>query len=426
MSSLLRLGGVLAALTCALSLPCLAEAEGIIKVSGTTRGGNPPLYLDYAGSNANLFKETLVRADWFRLAGSPQGARYILKVQQNGTQIQYLLSDNEGKQLGSGGYGYGAGGERPAVFRTMDDIVQAAFKNPGPCLSKIAFAAGNGKIKEIFACDFDGQGVKQLTHNNTISTEPSWLPGGSMFVYTYYKTSSTGIALYDIGGSRQRVLCTLPGTNCSPSASPDGRRLALALSRDHQMDLYVRPLESESLTRLTSDKAVESSPAWSPDGSQICYVSDSSGKPKLRLIGVGGGASRPISVPAYTLVVKSDAAGNRYAPPEPEALGESPSQMVAPSWSKVSNKIACSVRLQGRYAIGVIDMATADKVVVVTPDGGNWEDPSWAPDGRHVVCSRDQGGKRTLWQVDTWYGTVLQIAGGPTDNSLPAWSELKR
>ena len=58
------------------------------------------------------------------------------------------------------------------------------------------------------------------------------------------------------------------------------------------------------------------------------------------------------------------------------------------------------------------------EVVIPGDLHGDWESPSWCADGRHVVCSRDLGGRKTLYLVDTWYGKVQKLHAG--DNaSLP-------
>ena len=129
----------------------------------------------------------------------------------------------------------------------------------------------------------------------------------------------------------------------------------------------------------------------------------------------------------------------------PVSTGDTGASQVAPCWSPVSNKIAYAVLANGHYKIAIVDMsptgsnavdifgdfmrrdASGYKALLLTPEnGGNWEDPSWAPDGRHLVCTRNVGGQRTLWQLDSWYGTAMPIACGNSDSdlSLPAWSGI--
>jgi TolB protein len=57
-------------------------------------------------------------------------------------------------------------------------------------------------------------------------------------------------------GERRRVSARR-GINGAPAWSPDGRRLALTLSRDGNLDLYVLDLASQGLTRLTTDESID-------------------------------------------------------------------------------------------------------------------------------------------------------------------------
>ena len=59
-------------------------------------------------------------------------------------------------------------------------------------------------------------------------------------------------------------------------------------------------------------------------------------------------------------------------------------------------------------------------VKFVTNDGRN-DDPSWAPDSRHLVFSSTRGGTRQLWIVDIETGRSRQLTFG-SEARLSAWS----
>ena len=61
------------------------------------------------------------------------------------------------------------------------------------------------------------------------------------------------------------------------------------------------------------------------------------------------------------------------------------------------------------------------KRTIVTNAAGDWESPSWGPDGRHVVCSRFLNGRRELYMVDTRHGKLRPITQNG-NHSLPSWS----
>ena len=218
-------------------------------------------------------------------------------------------------------------------------------------------------------------------------------------VYTLYANNATNVILMDLLGKRQRRLSSFRGLNAGADLSPDGRWAALCLSRDRRIDLYLLAVESGRLRRLTTNSAVESSPCWSPDGSRICYVSDQAGRPQLYTMPARGGNATRL-------------------------LGNS-AESVSPDWSAVSNKICYATRAGRNYVLAVMDMAqpgTPPKII--TRADGDWESPSWAPDGRHIVCSHRINGKSGLAMVDSWYGRILPVTQ-PADHTLPSWSDLQ-
>jgi len=52
----------------------------------------------------------------------------------------------------------------------------------------------------------------------------------------------------------------------------------------------------------------------------------------------------------------------------------------------------------------------------------NCEDPSWAPDGRHVVFASDRSGVFKLYVMDVVEGDVRQLTFGKEPDITPAWS----
>jgi Tol biopolymer transport system component len=59
----------------------------------------------------------------------------------------------------------------------------------------------------------------------------------------------------------------------SPAWSPDGTRIAFVSDRDGNPEIYVMNPQGTEATRLTHDPGIDQDPAWSPDGSKIAYVS---------------------------------------------------------------------------------------------------------------------------------------------------------
>ena len=88
-------------------------------------------------------------------------------------------------------------------------------------------------------------------------------------------------------------LTSYPGTEISPTFSPDGSQVAFSWDGEHQdnFDIYVKVVDGADAVRLTSNPARDSSPAWSPDGRHIAFVREGA----IFLILPLGGAERKVA-----------------------------------------------------------------------------------------------------------------------------------
>jgi len=288
-----------------------------------------------------------------------------------------------------------SGPVRTAAHRMADDIVEAVTGHKGIASMRIALVGNRTGKKELYLCDGDGGGVRQLTGEKGIVVGPNWGPDGNSLVYTSYKRGFPDIYRLDLNRNRWEQLASYGGLNTGAAISPDGKDLALILSKDGNPELYIKNLRSGKLTRLTTTpRATEASPSWAPDGQQLVYVSDSSGKPQLYTISREGGSSRRIS-----------------------SRG---TENVAPDWGP-NGLIACSSRTGGQYVIAVIQPSSG-QTVYLTTDGADYEDPSWAPDGRHIIAARSSGYQSSLYLLDTVSDRPVALLQGGGSWYAPACS----
>jgi TolB protein len=77
--------------------------------------------------------------------------------------------------------------------------------------------------------------------------------------------------------------------------SPDGRKLALVLSKTGSLQLYIMDLASKKLTQLTSGRANNTEPFWFPDGKSLVFTSDRGGKPQIYKVDLAGGTESRIT-----------------------------------------------------------------------------------------------------------------------------------
>ena len=350
-----------------------------------------------------VLRNDLLRSGWFisgpaasselALTGSASGGdgvRAECRVTGKATQRTYLAN----------AYKAQAGAQRQLAHRAADEIIEAVTGQKGWMSGRLALVSNRTGSKELYLCDTDGQGLLQLTRDGKPAIAPNWSPDGRRLVYTSFLKGFPDLYLIELtSGSRSRI-ANYAGVNTGGAFSPDGGSLAMVLSKDGNPDLYVRGVSGGTPARLTSTpKASEASPDWSPDGQRIVYVSDQAGSPQLYVVGRGGGA--------------------------PKRLTSRGSQNVAPDWGD-NGLIVYSSLVGGHYQICVVNPDTLE-MRPVTSDGYDYEDPCWAPDGRHVACGRAAAYKSKVVLLDTAPipDPPLTLTDQPGDWYSPAWMPKK-
>lgn len=109
-----------------------------------------------------------------------------------------------------------------------------------------------------------------------INSSGEWHPDGRRFVFSGVSRGQPVVTVIDVAsGDRMReVKLEQLGEIFGPTWSPDGRRVAFAAMTAGFTDLYVLDLETEEVTRLTDDPYADLQPAWSPDGRTIAFTTD--------------------------------------------------------------------------------------------------------------------------------------------------------
>jgi TolB protein len=258
--------------------------------------------------------------------------------------------------------------------------------------SRIAFAAAAGpKRKDLYAMDWDGANVTQLTRASQ-NLLPSWSPSGADLFFTSYLGGKPDLWAVSATGGKPRAISSRPGLNIGPAVSPDGTKIAATLSQDGNSEIYLLSRDGAILKRLTNNPFIDTSPSWSPDGTQLAFVSDRLGSPQI-------------------FVMNADGSGQRR-------LTTRGTYNQTPAWSprKDLPLVAFTARDEKyNYDIFTIHVQTGELVRITEGKGSN-QKPTWAPNGRAIAYESTRGG---LW-ISTYDGrTERQIYRGSA--STPAW-----
>ena len=294
-------------------------------------------------------------------------------------------------------------GWRRMAHKVADVIYSSITGEGGYFDSRVVFVSESGpknqRLKRLAVMDYDGANVAYLTDSSSIVLAPRFSPQGDRIIYTSYETGFPRITLLDVGSLQRQTLEEQPGTmTFAPRFSPDGGTIVFSLERGGNTDIYALSLGGGGLRQLTNAPSIETAPSFSPDGSQIVFESDRTGTPQIYVMPAGGGEGTRIS-----------GGKGRYG---------------TPVWSPRGDYIAFTKQNEGRFHIGVMRTDGSEERLLTASflDEG----PTWAPNGRVLMFSRETsggGGQASLWSVDITGRNLKQI---PTDGpaSDPAWSPL--
>lgn len=269
---------------------------------------------------------------------------------------------------------------RMAARRLSDAMCEAFGQQKGFACDKVIFldrgkliAKGQALPSEICMTYPDGFDIRKLTGDAKMTIFPRWMKDGENVVYIGDKNGAPQVWQMNVNSLLRSRKFSFKGTPTSIAPSPDGRRFALTLSLQGNVELYVADPATDRLIRLTTTPfATEGQPTWSPDGRQIAYVSDETRTPQIYVVDVSTKAKR--------------------------RLTSRGGQNVDPDWGP-DNRIAYITK-RGGAQVAVMDAAKGDASATLVTEAGSWSHPSWSRDGRHLTAGRD----KALFIIDTQEG----------------------
>jgi len=231
-----------------------------------------------------------------------------------------------------------------------------------------------------------------------------------------------------------------------PSWSPDGSRIVFYSDRnfnlpdrDNNVDIYVMPSASGSLTRLTEHPASDAFPHWSPDGSRIAFYSERDGNGEVYIMNAdGSGVTRitnedALDIPydwspdGRRLVIASGRSGNLdlYAVEIDDGgaqrLTKGKGHDLAARWSPDGRRIAFESTRDGNVEVFIMDVDGSNQInLTVRPLRDTY--PVWSPDGVRLAFVSDRTADNEIYVLDTNYSLLNAVTVSPREDAWPAWS----
>ncbi len=140
---------------------------------------------------------------------------------------------------------------------------------------KIIYSTPKSGKGDIYCISMENKKVSQLTNNQEYEGDPTWSPDGSQIAFIREKEGRAHIWIMNADGSSQKQLTKGDYYDSSPSFSPDGLQLVFSRERNlgiaFSSELYILNLKSKELSRVTNNREADWEPSLSPDGDRILY-----------------------------------------------------------------------------------------------------------------------------------------------------------
>jgi TolB protein len=342
----------------------------------------------------------VVLADWKNVGEDYIAVGRVVPVENGNLAVDFdLLNTLTGQRIAGQRFVGTPGALRNAAHRVSDVIYEKIVGIKGAFATRIAYVSVEGQPPaqkfQLIVADADGENQRLVLESRYPLMSPSWSPDGQWLTYVSFENKRSAIWVQLVRTGERRHVSARAGINGAPAYSPDGKKLALTLGGSNgNPEIYILDLQTQSLSRITNDPAIDTEPTWAPDGKSLYFTSDRAGGPQIYRIGIHEG-DRPKRI-TFT--------GNYNARPRVSADG---------------NLLAMVTVDSGNYRVAVQDLQSG--TVRVLSKGHLDESPSFAPNGATLMYSERDGGRVVLATVSVDGLTGLRLKSEQGEVREPAW-----
>lgn len=228
----------------------------------------------------------------------------------------------------------------------------------------------------------------------------------------------------------------------SPAWSPNGGELAYVSFEARKPIVYVHEVASGRRRVVANFRGSNSAPAWSPDGASLAVTLTRDGLSQLYRVGSHGG--EPVRLtqsngidtePAFsadgkTIYFVSDRGGSPQIYKVPASGGAAQrvtftgSYNISPSISPDGRWLAYISRVGGAFKLYVMNLESGTAAAVT--DSSEDESPSFAPNSRLIVYATKQGGREVLMTTTVDGKIKARLAGQNGEIREPDWGPYQK
>lgn len=286
----------------------------------------------------------------------------------------------------------------------VSDVVYKSLTGiDGAFDTRIMYVTVTGNIPnqhyQLNIADADGHRAETILRSDEPVLSATWAPDGNRIAYvSFERGDKPAIYMRNLVTGTVQQLTNYEGLNGAPAFSPDGKQLAMVLSKDGNPDIYILNLETRRLRRITRHYAIDTEPSFTPDGQSIVFTSDRGGQPQIYEVHLSD-----LSIERLTF----EGDYNAKASMLPDGSG-----------------LVLVHRRDGIFHIALMDLKRG-RFTVLTETALD-ESPSIAPNGSMLIYATQVGDRGILAAVSIDGGVKFNLPSTEGAVREPAWCPVKR
>ena len=256
---------------------------------------------------------------------------------------------------------------RMLAHRIADRIYEKLTGMGGLFCSRLAYVVQHSaQSYELIVADSDGANPAPALRSREPIISPAWSPDGRHLAYVSFEAKKPVVYVHTVATGRRRT------------------------------QIFMIKTDGSGVNRFSRSLAIDTEPVFSPDGQWLYFVSDRGGSPQIYRQAISGGQAERVTF------------GADYA--------------VSPTLSPDGAQLCYVTRVDGRYRVAVMELATGQEKILTGNDFD--ESPSFAPNGRMIVFASERGRKGVLGTVSIDGSVSAWLSTATGDIREPTWGPL--